>query len=257
MLASAPAVLLGLVCLLLRAPLLAPAFTKSSANDARGFVSNLFFQAWGAFAAGVNHPVGFTVFGELSFLVFVWALLAIIDLRTMALAHRAIWLQQAFERFFDAIRILVTCWVLGVTYSLRRGSPPGSSLRHRRLRAASRVNYLAAAALGALWRMRTRVLLVNDRTLFSQALRLLTSEGFADTSEIAVWFFMLDLVGLTLLSVYFALLEDGPRAALGTMAGALLLGPAPAFAIYCAYRENAILKAVASAQEAEEAARAE
>ncbi|GAQ79179.1 hypothetical protein KFL_000250550 [Klebsormidium nitens] len=161
------------------------------------------------------------------------------NLMALSFAHRAAWVMRGFQKFFDWSNgpLITLFWIFGVA----RNSGPTLAILTRK-------NYLVAAAFSALWRALTLVLLYKDPTLpsqaWSQALRLLTSEGFADTSEAAVWFSMLDLISFTLLFVYFALLEDGPRVALRTLAGALLLGPAPAFALYCAYRENEIAKAV-------------
>ena len=112
-----------------------------------------------------------------------------------------------------------------------------------------------AAAIAAFWRVLVLVLLFNDPTLPSQALALLTS-GSADPSKAAVLFFLIDLIGLSLSCAYFVLVEDGPWVALCVITGGLMWGPALSFALYCAYREISIAKAIMSVPQPEQAARA-
>lgn len=328
--ACAPAAFVGVVCLSIRAAILAPGFTKIlsanslSANDPRALFSHLMFEIWAAFAAGVNHPVGFIVLGELCFLVSTYVLLGMTEylrvrapctrrtgflswcflmavpllqllpaslsasasfslfwlppylrarapdrsssqivlsrfhwgystafsfyvlyfsLMALCFAHRAASVRQAFQKMLGWSQVdIVSISCIG---SVMRDTRPTA------LGIGSRDNYLVAAAFSAIWRALTLVLLYNDPTLPSQALSLLTSIGSADTSEAAVRSFMLDLIGFTLLFAYFALLEDGPRVALRTLAGALFLGPAPAFALYCAHREREIARAVAAVRKDE------
>lgn len=325
-----PAFLLGLVCLLARASVFAPALNKTLSenrgSDARALFAHLPAQAWAAFAAGVNQPVGFLVIGELCFLLLTYVLMGTLEssrvrarwgpleavpllqllpaaflgasasfamvwlpsyLRARAprrsssgnainlhrwghcvsitfavfyvcqqaisLAHETVWVGRAINYFCNYV---ITMSINFCIYCLKFGPPSFRTTMLGQLERTARICYLAAAALSALWRALTFVLLYHDPKLLSQALSLLTSRGFADTSEAAVWFFMVDLIGFALSFAYFVLLEDGPWVALCTGIGALVLGPATAFAFYCAYRENQIEKALASVPQPEQVAKA-
>lgn len=121
-------------------------------------------------------------------------------------------------------------------------TPPGSATG---IEEVAGFRYRIVIAFTLLWRLLTLRLLFKDPSLLSQVLTILSGRAGFGTSEIALLFFLIDLIGLTLCISYFALLEDGWVVGLCTLVGALtVLGPAPTLAVYCAYRERKIAESM-------------
>ncbi|GAQ84796.1 hypothetical protein KFL_002060170 [Klebsormidium nitens] len=95
--------------------------------------------------------------------------------------------------------------------------------------------FLVAATLGVFWRIFSCLVLVSNPSARAQFVAVVTAESASDA---VVLYVLLDTMGLFLCFAYLALLEDGPLAALCTLAGAAALGPAAATALYLAYRER-------------------
>lgn len=111
------------------------------------------------------------------------------------------------------------------------------------------VLFLMSAALGLAWRVFGYLVLAGDQKAREDLFALLTKGGIASsTPNMVMQYFLIEAVGLSVSFAYFALLEDGPPAALGVMGGALALGPAPGVALYLAYRERRINDAMEKVQ---------
>ncbi|GAQ84797.1 hypothetical protein KFL_002060180 [Klebsormidium nitens] len=103
------------------------------------------------------------------------------------------------------------------------------------------------------WRVFGYLVIASDPTVRNSFFALLSKGDFiAITPDMLAHYFLLEALGLSLSFAYFALLEDGARAALGVLGGALALGPAPAVALYLASRERRIHAAVEKEQGAAE-----
>ncbi|GAQ79168.1 hypothetical protein KFL_000250460 [Klebsormidium nitens] len=226
LLACAPPVFLCAACLLLRTFLLArflegshAAESNSSCDSALSVHTHLFYPLRPIFEAGVNHPAGLLVVGELFLLVFVFALLAGVE--SCRMRARLSLKLGAFHQLQNLAAAFTSCMAFCIVFL---------------------PYYLLSG--GELDRRVQYVEIVMGRA------------GFG-TSEIALLFFLIDLVGLTLYVTYFALLEDGPSVGLCTLVAALtVLGPAPTLAVYCAYREKKIAKSMVISWDRRFAARA-
>lgn len=142
--------------------------------------------------------------------------------------------------FYWQLGLVAASMLLAVYfYSISREYSPPSTATEMEEEAGLRYEMVVSVTL--IWRIITLVYLFDSPSLLSQPLAVLTGRAGFGTLEKALLFFLIDLIGFTLCLTYFALLEDGPVVVLCMLVGMLsVLGPAPTFAIYCAYRERKI-----------------
>lgn len=325
LLACAPAVLLGVICFiarvsLLRTSSLSELLTHTSSETKGTFYPSVIFQAWAVLKAGVNHPAGLLLVGELCFLTFVFLMLAGFEssrgranwgpvltvplfLLTSAtfgasFSFATVWLPfylltvsgsyrnvATVEKNALSLRRLCNCTgvlpfaltslVMAFTFAhqhppetgantlpgvlnsllvililLLAGSSSSAPTAHK-VEEMAVAGTMIAAGVTLLWRLFTHALIFTETTSISSLiLTVLTTMNVSDPADAAVRLFALDLVGTALSFAYFALIEDGLIVALCTVIGTLVVGPAPAFALYCTYREKQIANALKNAEAA-------
>lgn len=105
--------------------------------------------------------------------------------------------------------------------------------------------HLLHAGYGLIWQLVAVLYVVRDPELPSRVLALLTS-GWGN-EQFAVYFLLIDLLGLFLCFVYLAAIEDGVSVAFCVVLGATVFGPAFAVSCYFVYREQLISKSAGDA----------
>lgn len=168
---------------------------------------------------------------SLVFSTFLLSLLAV------AFAHKGTWAVHGVTILFNTTPLLLRFH----SFVIRFGRPELPD--QLKAEQTAYITYTVASSIALLWRALALVLLFRNPLLTSQLLDLFRERGASD-SVVVVWIFGVDLFFLTLSLAYFALVEDGVGVALRTVVGALVLGPAAAFAGYCAWRERQIQKSM-------------
>ncbi|GAQ83775.1 hypothetical protein KFL_001610160 [Klebsormidium nitens] len=161
---------------------------------------------------------------------------------------------QVFEVFLQISFLLIflmrTYLQRATLYLMQLGRQKISTLEFS-LNDMAHMAYSIVAITALAGRVLTLLALYEDPSLLSQLLTILTTRASSGFPEAAAWFFLIDVIGLTVSYIYLSFLEDGPIVASCVMVGATLsvLGPALSIALYCAYRESLIAESVASMKE--------